>query len=111
MWQEDYGTAMHAAEELTDGDQPTKEVTEYAERAIQAEERMAQMEEKLYLLDFFYHDFYCLHYIHGIVQAEQLCVDIFVAQFSVYALQIRQDVNRQRGAESFGGKASASVFP
>ena len=44
MGREGYGTAMHAAEKLTDGDSMTEAVTKYVERATQAEERMAQME-------------------------------------------------------------------
>ena len=43
---EGYGTYMHAVEYLTDGDFLTEAVTKYAERATQAEERMAQMEVK-----------------------------------------------------------------
>ena len=46
MGQEGYGTAMHNAEELTNGNSLTEAVTKYAEREIQEEERMAQMEEK-----------------------------------------------------------------
>ena len=43
---EGYGTAMHAAEELTNGDSLTGAVTKYVKRATQTEERMAQMEVK-----------------------------------------------------------------
>ena len=46
MGQEGYVIAMHATEDLNDGYLPTEAVTKYAERATQAEERMAQMEEK-----------------------------------------------------------------
>ena len=46
MGQEGYGTAIHAAEDLTDGDSLTESVTKYVERATQAEECMAQMEAK-----------------------------------------------------------------
>ena len=46
MGQEGYGTAMHNAEELTNGNSLTEAVTKYAQREIQEEERMAQMEEK-----------------------------------------------------------------
>ena len=46
MVQEGYVIAMHATEDLNDGYLPTEAVTKYAERATQAEERMAQMEEK-----------------------------------------------------------------
>ena len=45
MGQEGYGTAMHAAEDLTDGDLLMEPVKKYAERATQVEEHMAQMEE------------------------------------------------------------------
>ena len=41
MGQELYGTAKHATEYLTDGNSLTEAVTKYAERATQAEERMA----------------------------------------------------------------------
>ena len=47
MGKEEYGTAMHAAEDLTDGDSLTRSVTKYAERATLAEEHIAQMEAKL----------------------------------------------------------------
>ena len=46
MGQEGYGTAMHATEDLSDGELMTEAVTKYAERDTQAEERMAQMEAK-----------------------------------------------------------------
>ena len=46
MGQEGYVTSMHAAEDLTDGDFLTEAVKKYAERATQAEERMAKMEAK-----------------------------------------------------------------
>ena len=46
MGREGYGPALHAAEDLTDGDLLTDTVTKYAERATQTEECMAQMEEK-----------------------------------------------------------------
>ena len=46
MGQEGYGTDMHAVEDLTDGDLLAELVTKYAERATQAEERMAQMDAK-----------------------------------------------------------------
>ena len=44
MGQEGYGTAIHNTEELTDGNSLTEAFTKYAEREIQEEERMAQME-------------------------------------------------------------------
>ena len=47
MGQEGYGTSMHDAEELTDGNSLREAVTKYAERATQEKERMAQMEEKV----------------------------------------------------------------
>ena len=46
MGQEGYGTAMHAAEDLTNGDLLTEAVTKYAERETQADECMAYMEAK-----------------------------------------------------------------
>ena len=46
MIQEGYVTALHAAEDLTDGDSLTEAVKKYVERATQSEERMAQMEAK-----------------------------------------------------------------
>ena len=46
MGQEGYGTAMNAAEDLTNGYLTTEEETKYAERATKAEEQMAQMEAK-----------------------------------------------------------------
>ena len=45
MGQEVYGTAMHAAEDLTNTYFLTEAVTKYADRATQAEERMAHTEE------------------------------------------------------------------
>ena len=47
MVHERYGTSMHEAEDLPDGELLTEVVTKYAERATQAEERMAHMEAKL----------------------------------------------------------------
>ena len=47
MGQEGYGTAMHGMEELTNGNSLTEAVKNYAERATQEKERMAQMEEKV----------------------------------------------------------------
>ena len=46
MVHERYGTSMHEAEDLPDGELRTEMVTKYAERATQAEERMAQMQAK-----------------------------------------------------------------
>ena len=46
MGQEGYGNSMHATEDLTEGNSLTEAITKYAERATQAEERMAQMEAK-----------------------------------------------------------------
>ena len=46
MVQDGYGTAMHAAEDLTDGGSLTEAVTKYAERATQSEEQMAQIKAK-----------------------------------------------------------------
>ena len=46
MGQEGYVIALHATEDLTDGDLLTEAVTKCAERSMQAEERMAQMEAK-----------------------------------------------------------------
>ena len=46
MGQEAFGTAMHVAEDLTDGYFLTEAVTKYADRETQVEERMAKMEEK-----------------------------------------------------------------
>ena len=41
MGKEGYGTSMHAADDLTDGDSLTEAVTKYVERVTQAEESMA----------------------------------------------------------------------
>ena len=46
MGQDGYGTVMHAAEDLTDGDSLTEAVTKYEDRETQAEARMVQMEAK-----------------------------------------------------------------
>ena len=46
MGQESYGTAMHSAEDLTNGGFLTEAVTKYVEREAQAEEQMSQMEAK-----------------------------------------------------------------
>ena len=46
MGQESYGTAMHATEDLNDGNFLTEAVRKYVERATPAEERMAQVEAK-----------------------------------------------------------------
>ena len=46
MGQEGCGTAIHATEDLTDGDSLTVAVTKYAERSTHAEECMSQMEVK-----------------------------------------------------------------
>ena len=46
MGREGYGPALHAAEDLTDGDLLTDTVTKYAERATHAEYRMSHMEAK-----------------------------------------------------------------